>query len=184
MSNNLFLTGRIHIGKSTLINKIIHSISGQVCGFRTLRYYKGKELKGFYIEGFNKNERVKEDLLIGKCLDDNSWIGIPSTFDQYGVEILKDCLNRKPDCIVMDELGFFENEAFKFQKIVIHLLNSSIPVLGVIKEADTPFLNVIRSRQDSLIFTITEENRDEIQDMLIHKIQSFQLDKNSNHGFY
>ena len=60
-----------------------------------------------------------EDSFIGRCINENHWVSIPATFDGYGVKLLTDCVKARPDLIVMDELGFFENNAVLFQEKVL-----------------------------------------------------------------
>lgn len=162
MKKNFFLTGEIRVGKSTLINGVLEAFYGKVCGFITLRAYHEKILNGFYMESVQKNLSFKQNAFIGKCIDGKHWVSIPSTFDDYGVEILNDSLNQKPDLIIMDELGFFEAKAFDFQSAINDVLDSDIPVLGVIKKTKTPFLEQIRNRNDVEIYTVTRENQYEI----------------------
>jgi|GEM_PF-4013534 nucleoside-triphosphatase len=53
---NIFLTGEINIGKTTVINSIIQKLNldkRQITGFYTLPYLSGKKPKGFYIEPTN-----------------------------------------------------------------------------------------------------------------------------------
>lgn len=162
MMKNYFLTGDIHAGKSTLINGVLEAFSGKICGFRTLRSFSGGTLEGFYMDSVQKNLLPIQDSFIGKCVDGKHWEAVTSTFDELGVRILKDSLVKKPDLIIMDELGFFEAKAFSFQDMVKAVLDSDIPVLGVIKEKRTTFLEQIRSRNDIMIFTVTRDNHYEI----------------------
>ena len=63
----------------------------------------------------------------------------------------------------MDELGRFELRAYGFRQAVTDALDSPVPVVGVLKEDDNPFLNEIRSRDDTEILEVTEESRDDIR---------------------
>ena len=161
MANNIFLTGDINVGKSTLLNRIADNLSQlNIVGFQTSRYYKSKKLEGFYIENIENEYPETEKKFIGRCINNDHWIAIPEVFDNYGVKLLEKALWQKPDIFVMDELGFFENDAVKFQNMVFNILDADIPVLGVIKQKDTNFLNMIRNREDVKIFEITWENRE------------------------
>ena len=92
-----------------------------------------------------------------------------NAFDVTGAEILR--LSRVPGrsgrpglpgLVIMDELGFLENEAFAFQGEVFKCLECGIPVLGVLKAVSTPFLDTIRVRPDVRILEVTPENRERI----------------------
>lgn len=173
MDNNFFLTGDLHVGKSVLIRRIIDSLASlNTGGFQTSRYYNGKKLEGFYIEDIAKGHEGPKEQFIGRCINENHWVSIPSTFDDYGVKILEECLKNSTNLIVMDELGFFENDAIRFQNMVSMVLDSETPVLGVLKQAETPFLNMIQNRKDVNVFTITKDNRDEMFSVIMDKIQN------------
>lgn len=111
------------------------------------------------------------DSFIGRCINENHWVSIPATFDGYGVKLLTDCVKARPDLIVMDELGFFENNAVLFQEKVLEILDSDTPVLGVLKKKETPFLNSIRCRNDVSIFVVNKGSRDGIFPMVLDGIQ-------------
>ncbi len=182
MKNNFFITGDLHVGKSTLINRILDDFSfSDIAGFRTSRYYRDKKLEGFYIEDIRSEYENPKDKFIGRCINKDNWISIPSTFDDYGVEILKRSLEMNPRLIIMDELGFFENEADIFQKMVLRVLDSEIPVLGVLKQKQTTFLDIIRNRKDVNLITISPDNRDEMCSVLSKKIEKELCRQESEH---
>lgn len=172
MGNNFFLTGDLHVGKTTLVNRIVKNLPlTSVSGFQTSRYYKGDKLEGFYIEKFKEDTNEMEKQFIGKCINQNCWVSIPSTFDHYGVNIINNALKDSTELIIMDELGFFENEAVHFHQKVFMALDSDVPVLGVLKQKETPFLDTIRERNDIYIFRITEDNREEMFHDIMNRIQ-------------
>ena len=39
-------------------------------------------------------------------------------------------------------------------------------MLGVIKHKEHPFLDAIRQREDTMIYTVTEENRNEVKEQI------------------
>ena len=166
---NIFLTGKIHVGKSTIINKLLADYSGSVGGFRTLPFFQQGRLNGFYFVPLLKELVPKELPFIGRCLEDDSWEGYHAVFDHFGTRVLNACLQHPAGLCIMDELGFFESNAEQFQKKVFEVLNSQIPVLGVIKQADNAFLNAIRIRGDVEIITVTEGNRDKLYRALVER---------------
>ncbi|MCJ7689244.1 MAG: nucleoside-triphosphatase [Clostridiaceae bacterium] len=51
--NNIFLTGEVHIGKSTAITKFLEKYNHKaisISGFKTKPYYENGFLSGYYIE--------------------------------------------------------------------------------------------------------------------------------------
>ncbi|ATW24916.1 hypothetical protein DCMF_09155 [Candidatus Formimonas warabiya] len=169
--NNIFLTGKIQMGKSTLINRILAGFPGKVAGFRTLPYVENGQINGFYIESISEKPRPKELAFIARCRDNDHWEAFPLIFEQLGTSILKNSLAQEPDLIILDELGFFERNAMQFHIQVFEVLNSPIPVLGVLKQYDDKFLNAIRRREDVELITITERNREEMFQILEKRLE-------------
>ncbi len=158
--NNIFLTGDIQVGKSTIINKILNGFNGTIGGFRTTPYIVNNS-RNFIMESLNSDIKYDELPLICEQKSNAKTKPIIKTFEEFGVEILKDCIKNPPNIIVMDELGVFETGADNFQKYVFQCLALPIPVLGVIKAKQSPFLDKIRNMDNVLIFNITIENRNE-----------------------
>ncbi|NLM43911.1 MAG: hypothetical protein GX201_07875 [Clostridiales bacterium] len=167
MYKNIFITGNIKVGKSTLLQNVIGELQGTIAGFKTLPIMKDELRLGFIIAPWEYNEEKLHGRYIAKHLSDGNWIIFPKVFDTFGVKILYESLNKNPSLIIMDELGFFESHSFAFQKRVHLCLDSPITVLGVIKPVETPFLNSIRERKDVLILEISESNREDQKKLLI-----------------
>lgn len=171
---NLFLSGDINVGKSTIIEKLIyesHISKDKIGGFYTKAYLENDKVMGFYIEPINFNSKIPtiQNRLIGYTPDGNSWVAVEKTFETFGVQILNYCLNSKFKLIIMDELGFFENKANNFQKIIHKVLSSDKKVLGCIKPFSTSFMDSIRQRKDVIEVDITRSNRNDISRILAEK---------------
>lgn len=163
--NNIMLTGERQIGKSTMINFLLDDFHGEVCGFKTL-----PDNGLHYLSDINSENILAENQYICRKSEGGTLEGIASVFDDSGAGILDNCLKKRPDLIIMDELGIFESKAFIFQEKVLECLNSDIPVLGVLKAKSSPFLDLIRKRDDVTIFTMTEKNRSKIKERIKHKL--------------
>ena len=159
---NIFLTGHPGVGKSTIIKKTLAELNIVPSGFYTLAGKKDKNGgSDVYI-----HEASNQDLLestsnrVGHRVGDGvNYEAFPQTFDTIGVKILQ---NATLPLIVMDELGFMENNALLFQKLVLKTLDGNIPVIGVIKPKDTAFLNQVKQHPKTKLIEITEANRDEM----------------------
>lgn len=158
---NIFLTGPIQIGKTTALNAFLSNFHGTIGGFKTSPVMQNNEKVGFSMKAIYPSDAAI-DAFIAKKDEENNWMTVLETFDDLGVHILKKALKDKVALIIMDELGFFEEKAYLFQKTVYECLDSEIPVLGVIKKANSGFLNKLRQRKDLEIFEVNEENRDEM----------------------
>lgn len=173
---NIFLTGEKQVGKSTIINSVTNElgISEKIIGFRTL-LNPSAEIRTFYIEPINISllENPYKDIGYFK---DGKKTGITSTFEDYGVKLLKKCLSESSSMVLLDEVGFFEEGARNFQKKLHELLDSPKTVLGVIKEHTSEFLDSIRFREDVRILHVTLVNREEIKIELIKIIKNLKLE--------
>lgn len=178
--NNLFLTGKIGVGKTTLIKKVLQNINASIGGYMTDRNenesYKEYTIKALY----NEIENYKIARIIKKNID----ITVSKeSFDIGAVSILEKSLE-KSDVIIMDELGFMESQCHKFQKQVHNILDNPIPVIGVLKEYDCDFLNSIKNRKDVKIVTVTENNRDLIFNELLNILKDFGVSFKEKKSFF
>jgi nucleoside-triphosphatase len=150
---NVFLTGSIKCGKSTLINSILQKLNISYSGYRTLPYYINDMQQGFYIQGYIENENICKPISVK--IEDYKMIPIIETFEIVGVNILKksiESLNSK--IVLLDEIGYLEREAYKFKDEIIKCLDSNKFVIGVLRKMDDKFLNYIKDRKDTLVIDI------------------------------
>lgn len=166
---NIFLTGEIHVGKSTIIVNFLKNYitePSEIAGFKTKAFYEEGYLKGYYIESqispmiYNISENIvgiNSDFRSGK-----SCYGITEVFEKKGVEILQESMRILNSIILMDELGFFEKDALQFIKQVHRTLDSPHRVLGVLKDKKNDFLNSIAAREDVKVIRVTLSNRNDV----------------------
>jgi nucleoside-triphosphatase len=160
---NIFLTGPVNAGKSTVINTVISKLGPygiRVSGFYTLPYIRDGKHEGFFMEPFNFTGPVPDrgKRLIARAAG-KKWIPEIETFEELGVRVLDESLRNPSKLVIMDELGFFEARAENFQSKVMDLIGSSKLVLGVIKPVPLAFLDGIRNREDVDVFEVTASNR-------------------------
>ncbi len=165
---NIFLTGKKHIGKSTLIQNVLDGLNVSIGGYVTERIIKGNK-KSYIVRSLydNKESYCIANIDIVNCSREI----FMDSFDVGIVSILEKSF-KNSDIIVLDELGFFENDSQKFKYKIYELLDSDRIVFGVIKDHDCEFLNNIRKRNDILLIKITKENREEILNKLIKIINN------------
>ena len=163
--NNLFLTGERGVGKSTLLKRLLAYHSLRIGGFRTLPFACEEASSGYYLVGSAEPLPVNpspDRIIALRTADGRMQQQFPEVFETLGVAILSRCAHNWPDLIIMDELGFIENEALRFQEWVFRCLDAPVLVLGVIKPLSTPFLDCIRGRKDVATFAVTLANREEL----------------------
>jgi len=167
--NNLFLTGKIGIGKSTVLKKVLSEIDLSIGGYVTERIYDGHYRK--YIARSLNNPK-EEYIIVKSDSRDDSKVWFPKAFEKGLVPILDESLKSK-DIIVLDELGASEKDIDVFTSKIFELLDSNKIVFGVLKDVDCKFLNDIKIRDDVTVIRITEENRDNIVDEIVNIINNF-----------
>lgn len=169
---HIFICGPIHIGKSTIVKKVISNLITEfkikIGGFVT---HTGiNDDRNIYISPFcgekkyeNSNMIAKRDILVP--------FSAPQVFDTLGVSLLQDS-KKYADLICMDELGFLEKYSFEFQNAVIKRLDENIPVLGIIKDIPVAWYDKIINHPNTEIFRITLENRNTLTPLITDKLKT------------
>ena len=92
-----------------------------------------------------------------------------------GKNVLIDLLKKAAPCVIlMDELGFLEQDAAGFRRQVLRCLDGNSPVLAVIKhKTHIPFLQEIRTHPRVQLYQVTAENRDDLPAVLSPLIRNW-----------
>lgn len=180
---NILLTGKRNCGKSTLINKILDHMGIEYTGYRTLPYYINGYMQGYYLHGYI--DEVEKGCLyspISIKISNNRCIRVTETFDTLGYLILKHSRKQKHcKLILLDEIGFLEDDSEKFKLEIKKCLDSEKFCLGVLKDKNSEFLNSIKLRTDTLIINIEDisyNDRKIIQDDIENYIKLHRLKEN------
>lgn len=148
MARHLFLTGPKGVGKSTLIRGLLAEESGPLGGFFTVKHEGGVYL----LPAAQERAFTSENFLF-RC----GHGGDPARFDDLGCAALADTAGCR--LLVMDELGPHEAEAKQFQAAVFRTLDGALPVLGVLQQTESEFLERIARHSRVTVLTVSEENR-------------------------
>lgn len=165
---HILIVGPRGIGKSTLLQKLIAAYDKPVWGFYTKKDSSNTDPEkghSVYIYKANDEELNTENNCIGSCNHHHSQPN-PIAFDVFSRKL--DYPPSPNHLIVMDELGFMESKAFKFQDKVFEILDGNIPVIAVVKDKDTDFLCKVRNHPKCKCFYINEENRDTLYDKILN----------------
>ena len=169
---NFFLTGKIKVGKTTVLNKVLKNSffdNLTIKGYKTKPLVDNSAVKGYTFETLNGVKEIFAHVNLLSSEKFDRYRTNPQIFDDLGVKTLKNAIING-DIILMDEIGVIENKAQKFKKMVLKCLNSTKLTMGVFQQRTFWFTDLILKRQDTLIFEITENNRDTIHFEIIKKI--------------
>ena len=172
MKRHLLICGERGVGKSTLIRRLLAENRREVGGFVTRRLTTADENGFFPIHLYPASQREEERRnekanLVGTC-DSRSSIRHPEVFDGLGVRLIESA--PRGGLILMDELGFLENDAAAFQAAVLRALDGDTPVLAAVKPKDTPFLRAVRGHRNAELVFIDAENRSVLAEQLLPHI--------------
>lgn len=165
---NIFITEKKGIGKSTLLKKVIEDIDCSIGGFIQEKIF-GEELSFFNVLSLYD---LNDNYVIGSYdLKSKSLNPLIENFDIISKNILLKSLYYR-DIVVLDELGFLEEDSRLFKETVYKILDSNKPVLGVLKECDTSFVSKIKTRKDVYVIKIDESNRDSAKYEIIERLRT------------
>jgi len=165
MQSHIFLTGDIQVGKSTIIRKVIHELGISPGGFRTSW---GDLLPDGSADLFllGMDEVSSSDRIAARRFGSGRGItAFPEIFDKVGSRLIAEASSSP--LIIMDELGFIEKDAATFRHAVLSSLNGSVPILGVVRNMQTPFLDSVRSHPNVKVIIVTKENREELFEQVL-----------------
>ena len=156
---HIVLWGQRGVGKSTLARRLLEDWKGPVCGFITRSSPPDADgFRSIYLYAADDPMPVEHTHnRVGRTnrMEHTMW---PEVFDGLGVELLR---AEPGSLILMDELGFLEQDAAAFRREVLRCLDGNIPVLAVIKhKTHISFLQEIRTHPRVQLYQVTEENRD------------------------
>lgn len=161
------IVGPRHVGKSTLIQKVLGAIGRPVWGFATKKEdeLRDEELGSpIYIYDADKPRTHMPENLAGYCKDHHFQTNI-SVFNNFSKKM--QAPPSEDVIILMDEIGFMESQAEDFCNAILHHLDGDLPVIAAVKDKSTPFLDAVKSHPNCQCFYINEENRDALADEVI-----------------
>jgi nucleoside-triphosphatase len=170
--SNIFVTGSIHVGKSTVINSVINALPGwKINGFQTIPICEDNKRIGFIFKALDGDQQcfAHTDLNTSDRFDIYHFD--LTIFEEFGVKTLERAL-QESDLIVMDEIGAMERKAVKFQRALLKCLDSPTYVLGAFQRRAAWFYELLQSRDDTKIFIISETNREAVPQSILPLIRT------------
>jgi nucleoside-triphosphatase len=166
MHQNILLTGRPGIGKSTVIRKVADALGkSQAEGFWTTEVRRGTERIGFSITTSDGQQGVLAEVgsklgpRVGRYV-----VNVPD-IDRIIVPVLKRA-REVGKIIIIDEIASMELTSPSFAPEVGRCLDTG-RVLGTLQQRGGNFVQEVRDRTDVKVLELTVSNRDSMhQDIL------------------
>lgn len=183
MKKNLFLTGLSGTGKSTLIHRALRAAGLFPVGFRTLRVYDGQgKVCAYVVSDIRSPERGVRFM---NRVEGEKWHRDFLLFCRTAHEALDGA--ETFDVVLMDEIGGKELLDPTFYNRVVSLLESPVFCIGVLKDragverqiknhdpdnaayrkAYEGLRSFLEESTNSVIYTVTEKNREEIFNRIV-----------------
>lgn len=157
------IQGDIGVGKSTLLRNLTAHWQLEPAGFLTEKVVSDDGGFNIYLHPLDQPRQYTDDRIVGQRRSGQKRQPRTAAFEAAAEWIQKIPAGQ---AVLLDELGFLEDDALAFQEAVRALLLRSSLALVAIKPAHTPFLDSIRALPQTQLYTITLENRDELLQML------------------
>jgi nucleoside-triphosphatase THEP1 len=164
--SNLVLRGARGAGKTTLVKRVVDSRRRdlRMAGVITLKETSGLvTIRAWDTFGLFEGGPVEVVL-------DEGGILRTAGFEGLGVWALRRGLDAA-ECIVVDELGRFENDCPLFRDAVLRTFASRKPVLAALKAEHTPFLDGLADRRDTVCRIVTPDNREALYPEVLRDLE-------------
>ena len=161
-----------HVGKTYLADRVIRETKRNIYGFSTRVFPeladKFDGMAPIYIFPAGAEPVFDDDHLIGLGGGANHYTNT-EVFDSLGVELL-DC-NDPNGLIIMDEVGFLEMSAEKFQARILECLAGDIPCLVMLKmKLQFEFIKKLSTLEGTEFIIMNEDNRDQVYESIISRL--------------
>ncbi|MCK4248081.1 MAG: hypothetical protein KAT49_02720 [Methanomicrobia archaeon] len=146
----IVITGAIHMGKTTILKKLITNLKKKICGVISEAIEDG-----FLVEDLKTKEK--------KVLASKNKIGFKFRgyyFDPEAITFVENALKRKGEILVYDEIGYLEMKGFL--DIFRYLKKNSVVIVR-----EDILQDILKKIEDYRVFTVTKENRDVIGDDIL-----------------
>ncbi|MEG1720734.1 MAG: nucleoside-triphosphatase [Pseudoflavonifractor sp.] len=164
---SFFLTGDLHCGKSTVVDKVLALSGRRVGGFRTAfgpdRALPNRQLYLYPAGGTALTDAAH---VVAQYAEDRP-LPRPEVFDGLGVACLTE---GRPQLLIMDECGRLERDAPLVQAAILKALDGEIPVLGVLRQGFPGWTKQIAAHPKVRVIEVTAANRDELPAWLVAQL--------------
>jgi nucleoside-triphosphatase len=163
---NIMISGMPGVGKTSLLKAILSQLPLSVGGFISEEIREGGERVGFSLktldgrEGILAHKNIPTPHRFGKY-----YINLED-LEKIAVQSIEEAISNK-ELIVIDEIGKMELLSSLFRQVILRALDCPKPLLATLHRGDDPFLKSIREREDTVVFWLTPQNREEILEKIL-----------------
>lgn len=161
---HVFLTGRIQVGKSTLLRSVLsdlrkmQGVNLEYDGFITYFDDRQNDTRNLCMERISSDKTIESVRKIILHFENRIPQMQTLAYETEGVSLLDSLDTEK--LLIFDECGKFEKNSVQFLKRIKNILNSDTHVFGVLRKDDSiEWLQEIAGREDVCVIEVTEENR-------------------------
>jgi len=160
------ISGMPGVGKTSLLKAILSQLPFSVGGFISEEIREGGERVGFSLktldgrEGILAHKNIPTPHRFGKY-----YINLED-LEKIAVQSIEEAISNK-ELIVIDEIGKMELLSSLFRQVILRALDCPKPLLATLHRGDDPFLKSIREREDTVVFWLTPQNREEILEKIL-----------------
>ena len=159
---NIFLTGDVQVGKSTVIRRTVELLGLPVGGFCSgFGPDRGESERWLYLWDAGGPPVYQQTNGVVRFVQRQPQV-FPERFDTLGCGALRRARQTGVGLILMDECGRFEGTAAQFQRDIFAALEGPTPVLGVVRQGFGGWLDTLRAHPRVHLVTVTQENRTQL----------------------
>lgn len=163
--SNLLIAGRPGVGKTTLIKKLLLELRDKAGGFYTEEIREDGERKGFKITTVDGQQGILAHIMHQSPFKVGKYKVNLEDFEKLALPAIEKAI-QEGKIIVIDEIGKMELFSERFHQALISALDSPHLVVATIKDSPDPFTQKIKSRDDTQIFQMTSENRQQLLELV------------------
>jgi nucleoside-triphosphatase THEP1 len=141
---HLLITGDRKSGKTTVLNEILKD-EASFGGIITYAIRDDKHAPRCVVLSDINNPDINGIIAV-RDEAGTALLPLSDTFDHLGVNILNKCYQSSDELIVIDEIGFLENNALHYQNEIIKCLDKK--VIATLRKEPTDFTAKLTNRPD------------------------------------